>query len=90
MEMSTSIIYLAMVRWSSDMLIRELVDAVSKQMSRGSIYGAGHVFESTVAKQITQLMPSIEMLRFVSPAQRPYSRRSGRPGRQRGVNRLKV
>ena len=42
----------------------KLVDAVSKQMSRGSIYGAGHVLESTVAKQITQLMPSIEMLRF--------------------------
>jgi glutamate-1-semialdehyde 2,1-aminomutase len=41
-----------------------LVDAVTHQMQRGSLYGAGHPLEVAVAKQIVELMPSMELVRF--------------------------
>lgn len=41
-----------------------LVEAISHQMSRGSIYGAGHPLEVSVSKQLCELMPSMELVRF--------------------------
>lgn len=41
-----------------------IVEAVSAQLRRGSIYGAGHVLETRVASRLAELFPSIDMVRF--------------------------
>ena len=43
-----------------------VVEAIAQQASRGTSYGAPTELESELAELITQRMPSIEMLRFVS------------------------
>jgi glutamate-1-semialdehyde 2,1-aminomutase len=41
-----------------------LVEAVDGQMRRGSIYGASHPLELAAAERLTDLMPSLEQVRF--------------------------
>jgi glutamate-1-semialdehyde 2,1-aminomutase len=41
-----------------------LVEAIDQQMRRGSIYGASHPLELKAAERLTQLMPSMEQVRF--------------------------
>lgn len=43
-----------------------VVEAIAEQASRGTSYGAPTELESELAEVITQRMPSVEMLRFVS------------------------
>jgi glutamate-1-semialdehyde 2,1-aminomutase len=42
----------------------KLVETIARQMQKGSIYGAGHPLEFVAAKRITELMPSMEQIRF--------------------------
>jgi glutamate-1-semialdehyde 2,1-aminomutase len=41
-----------------------IVEAVSVQAARGTIFGAGHELELRIAERLVQLMPSIDMVRF--------------------------
>jgi glutamate-1-semialdehyde 2,1-aminomutase len=42
----------------------KLVEAVTSQLWRGSIYGASHPLELAAAERLTTLMPSLEQVRF--------------------------
>jgi glutamate-1-semialdehyde 2,1-aminomutase len=41
-----------------------IVEAVQRQLRRGSIFGAGHELEARVAERLVELMPSFEQVRF--------------------------
>ncbi len=41
-----------------------LVSAIDEQMRRGSMYGAAHPLELAAAERLTELMPSMELVRF--------------------------
>jgi glutamate-1-semialdehyde 2,1-aminomutase len=43
-----------------------IVDAVQRQLSRGSVYGAPHRLEAEVAELLAEIYPGIEMVRFSS------------------------
>jgi glutamate-1-semialdehyde 2,1-aminomutase len=43
-----------------------VVEAVTRQMARGTHYGASHALEIEWAKWVTELMPSVEKVRFHS------------------------
>ena len=43
-----------------------LIDAVQRQLSRGSVYGIPHRLEVEVGELLADLFPSIEMVRFGS------------------------
>ena len=43
-----------------------IVDAVQRQLSRGSVYGAPHRLEAEVAELLAEIYPSIDMVRYSS------------------------